>query len=357
MVFNRSKLSAMKVTVQSKSGVETFDGGDDENLLYAGLRSGLGLPYECGTGTCGTCRARVIEGDVSIAWQEAPGLAFVKRDKNEVLLCQAHARGDCTICVPTKVEPIGEALPRPANFRGTIDRVERLTHDVVEFDVLLDRPMSFLAGQFVAMSCEDVVGARAYSMVNYDESTDRLVFVVKRKPSGRFSDWLFEHNISGTQLRLFGPLGRATFRPDEQKNFLCIAGGSGVAGMMAIAAQATRNGYLEHNTGHIFFGVRTLDDCFYTREFADYVRRSNGSLVVTIALSNEAAPQERHPDFPEIRLASGFVHEVAAREMAGNYENMVGFVAGPPPMVDGALRMLIMEARLPAQFIRYDKFG
>ncbi len=43
--------------------------------------------------------------------------------------------------------------------------------------------------------------------------------------------------------------------------------------------------------------------------------------------------------------------------MAGKYDNVVAFVAGPPPMVDGALRMLIMEARLPAKDIRYDKFG
>ena len=30
-------------------------------------------------------------------------------------------------------------------------------------------------------------------------------------------------------------------------------------------------------------------------------------------------------------------------------------VAGPPPLVDAALRMLIMEVRLPASRIRYDK--
>jgi toluene monooxygenase electron transfer component len=43
--------------------------------------------------------------------------------------------------------------------------------------------------------------------------------------------------------------------------------------------------------------------------------------------------------------------------MSGRYDNMVGFVAGPPIMVDGALRVLIREARLPPQFVRYDKFS
>jgi toluene monooxygenase electron transfer component len=53
----------------------------------------------------------------------------------------------------------------------------------------------------------------------------------------------------------------------------------------------------------------------------------------------------------------GMVGEATAQAMAGHYDNVVGFVAGPPPMVDAALRLLIREARLPPQFIRYDKFA
>ena len=233
----------MKVTVQSKTGIAEFEGDPSENLLYSGLKQGLGLPYECATGTCGTCRARVMEGEVSIVWEQAPGLAYVKRAKNEVLLCQAHADGDCVLRVPAKVEPLSGVAQLPADYSGRIDETRRLTHDVIHFEVQLDRAMSFAAGQFAAVTCEDVVGARAYSMVNHAESTDRLVFVVKRKPGGRFSDWLFETDVTGKPLKIMGPLGRATFRPDEQKNFVCIAGGSGVAGMMSNANHATKNGY------------------------------------------------------------------------------------------------------------------
>ena len=43
--------------------------------------------------------------------------------------------------------------------------------------------------------------------------------------------------------------------------------------------------------------------------------------------------------------------------MAARYDNVTAFVAGPPPLVDGAIRLLVTEARLASQFIRYDKFS
>jgi toluene monooxygenase electron transfer component len=349
--------SPMKITVESKSGILDYACEVGENLLYAGLAAGVGLPYECGTGTCGTCRARVMSGEAELAWDKAPGLAYVKRDKGEILLCQAHARSDCTVRVPAKIGPPSRPYATPARNGGVIAKAVRLTHDVMHFEVALDAPMAYDAGQFVVVSTPAVTGGRAYSMVNYAPGGRQLDLVVKRKPGGGFSEWLFASAIEGSRLDLFGPLGRATFHPDEDRNPVCIAGGSGIAGMLAIASRACQEGYFSSHRGHVFFGVRTLADCFYMDELSCLVARSGGNLEVTVALSHEEAASEVHRDFRQIRLASGFVHEVAAKSMAGRFENAIGFVAGPPPMVDGALRMLIMEARLPAQFIRYDKFG
>jgi toluene monooxygenase electron transfer component len=103
--------------------------------------------------------------------------------------------------------------------------------------------------------------------------------------------------------------------------------------------------------------VRTLRDCFFLDELSAYVESSSGRLHVTLAVSDEYVPYPRHPDYSALEVASGFVHSVAGQAMAERYDSMVAFVAGPPPMVDSALRMLIIEARLPATDIRYDKFG
>lgn len=347
----------MKITVETKGGEFSFECAPTERILYAALGHGLTVPYECATGTCGTCRGRVMQGGAHIEWDEAPGFAKLKRDKGDILMCQARPTGDCLLRIPSNVTAGPDGGLRPRHRTGRIENVRKLTQDVTEFEVVLSEPMTFEAGQFVVLEAPSVRGGRAYSMVNFDRGAGRLSFVVKQKPGGGFCNWLFGSDVAGTDVKVFGPLGRATFRPDEGRNILAIAGGSGIAGMLSILEHAVREGHFRGNRGHVFFGVRTLADGFYLQELSRYVSAAGGALEVTLALSHEPAPSDTHPQFPNIRLMHGMVGDVAAQAMAGRYENNVGFVAGPPPMVDGALRLLIREARLPPQFIRYDKFA
>jgi toluene monooxygenase electron transfer component len=344
----------MKITVESKLGTCAFECGDKETLLYAGLRHGLNLPYECATGTCGTCRARVMSGDVEVRWKDAPGGKKLKPDKGDILMCQTRALSDCVLRVPSEIAVCVENPPNPRG--GVIRDIRKLTGDVAHFELHLSEPMDFEAGQFVVLETGDLTGGRAYSMVNFDQAAGRLALVLKRKPGGGFSDWLFARDAGEARVDVFGPLGRAVFRPDENKNIICIAGGSGIAGMMAILEHAVRVDHFGDHKGYVFFGVRTLADAFYLEMLARYVEASHGNLEVTIALSDESVDAPAHPDYPSLKLANGFVHDVAARAMEGRYDNAMTYVAGPPVMVDAAIRALIVGG-VPISDIRYDKFG
>jgi toluene monooxygenase electron transfer component len=347
----------MKITIQANSGDFSFECEASQRILYAGLGQGVRLPYECATGTCGTCRGRVVAGSALVEWDEAPGYAKLKRAKGDVLMCQARPTGDCILRVPANLAPADPLRPTlPRHRQGRIARVERLVRDVLEIDIALSQPITFDAGQFVVFEVPGVRGGRAYSMVNFCRDSERLTFVVKQKPGGRLSDWLFGNDVTGAELDLFGPLGAATFRPAEGRNILCIAGGSGIAGMLAILEHARREDYFREHHGHVFFGVRGLADGFYLRELADHVAAAAGKLRVTLALSHAPAPSHAHPQWPNIGLATGMVTDVVSREMAGRYDGTVSFIAGPPPMVDEALRLLIRVARQPAAFVRYDKY-
>ena len=345
----------MRISVTSRSGVADFECAPGEKILHAGLRSGVPLPYECGTGTCGTCKARLLDGRVESSWPDAPGGRYLKSEA-ELLMCQCVAREACTLEVAA-LKARDPAPPSPVALAGVLGGLRRLTHDVVAFELTLDRALDFDAGQFALLAVPGIAGARAYSMVNFERAARRLSFVVKRKPGGAVSDWLFREGAEGTRVELFAPLGHATFRPGLLKHVLCIAGGSGIAGMMAILHHAGEAGHFASWDGHVFFGVRSGRDAFFLAELEALRTRHRDRLAITVALSDEEVPASLPAAHPELTFARGLVHAVAGEHMAGRYADVAAYVAGPPPMVDACLRLLLREARLAPADIRYDKFS
>ena len=58
----------MKVVLHERDSTREIDALAGERLLYCGLRHGICLPYECASGTCGTCKAKLISGEVYSCW-------------------------------------------------------------------------------------------------------------------------------------------------------------------------------------------------------------------------------------------------------------------------------------------------
>jgi toluene monooxygenase electron transfer component len=345
----------MNIVVSARGEAHAFECSVGENILYAGLRNGFALPYECGTGTCGTCKARLASGETASAWPEAPGYAGLK--PGEILMCQTLPAGDCAMDVNSAVTRMPATACVPGHLGAIIRRRTMLTHDVATLDLDLDQPLDFEAGQFMVMTAPGISGGRAYSMVNYDRRATRLVFVVKEKPGGRFSEWFFGDGVDGTRVHLFGPLGHATFHPEVKKNLLCIAGGSGIAGMMAILARACQERHFDDYRGHVFFGVRTGRDLFFLDELKALKTMFPDRLYITLALSEEDVDGAVAGAHREFTFDKGFVHAVAGTHMKGKFANLRAYAAGPPPMVSATLRMLLLEGKLKSADIRYDKFS
>jgi toluene monooxygenase electron transfer component len=346
----------MRIQVNARNRAFQFEAASGSRMLYAGLAAGIHLPYECGTGTCGTCKAKVVTGEVEDVWPQAGGRKYLKQP-GEVLMCQCVAKNDCTLEVANFVYTMDPGACTPVFGRGTLQNVRALTADVTAFSIVLDTACDFDAGQFVVVQVPGVAGYRGYSMVNFDRAARRLDFVVKKKPGGGASEWLFNGKIEGQPVDWFGPLGAATFFPNLGKNILCIAGGSGIASMLSILSRARQEHYFDQYTGDVFFGVRTYADAFYLDELAQIVRDFPAKLRVTIALSDEDVPDQVRAAHPALVFDRGLVHEVAAKHMQGKYQNVRAYLAGPPPAVDGAIRMLLLQAKLTADNIRYDKFS
>jgi len=322
-----------------------FDAAVDEPLLIAGLKAGYALPYECGTGTCGTCHTSIREGTVIDPWPNAPGLSFGKRAKNGVLLCQAVATSDCRLpdALSKKRE---EFLPPVRSFEGKANATNE-TDDVARISVALDKPITFLPGQYALFKLPGVAGYRAYSMANSATTqTSLLHFYIRRVGGGSASPILT--SAIDLPVQLVAPLGNAFLDSGSKRNLLCVAGGTGLAPLLSIATGALELGMLREQRVDLFIGVRTPSDIFANAVLQRLVVASAGAVQVNWCISGDG-------QFADWKGERGMVHEVVARVIEDLPERQV-YMGGPQPMIDAMLRMLL-KSRVKRSQIRFDKFS
>jgi len=348
--------NTMKIQVNARNRAYDFEGAVGEKILDAGLSNAINLPYECGSGTCGTCKARIISGKLKNLWPEAPGNKFLKPKKGEFLMCQCSATSDVVIEVESFVQTMEAGACVPASMTGKVSSTKQLTPDVMSLFIDLEKPLDFDAGQFMLLEFPEVEGFRGWSMVNYERKAKTLEFVIKKKPDGVLSEQLFSKDCTGQEVELFGPLGSATFYSNLAKNILCIAGGSGIAGIMSILSRAEQDGYFTQYKGYVFFGVRSVQDAFFFDELSAFKKSAGDNLNIVIAFSEDDDAKDIQSTYPLLQFDKGFVHEVAEQYMESKFDNIRAYLAGPTPLVNGSIGMLL-RSRVSTDNIRYDKFS
>ena len=317
----------MRIALTARDGEVTFDCDADREILLAGLAAGHGVPYECGTGTCGTCKAALDEGEVDPGWADAPAREMLRAGRNEILMCQARPRSDCRLSIRGRLAEPGAFTPDAVD--GDLVSVESLNHDVLQLEIRPDRPLRYDAGQFMLVDVPGVPGYRGWSMATYESDGARLVFTVKMMPGGLVSTWLRAADRGGTRVRVFGPLGRAAFRPErDAANLVCIAGGSGLAPMLAILDRAMGAGHFEKHRADLFFGVRTFADLYKVDQLLAIAAAAPDKVSLTFAFSEAAPSEEARASLPGVTIAQGFVHEVMGAAMAGRLEGVLAYMAG-----------------------------
>ena len=193
-------------------------------------------------------------------------------------------------------------------------------------------------------------------MTDFRRKARSLSFVIKRIPGGKFSEYLFAAGVADSAVDVFGPMGLATFDPNEARDLVCLVGGSGIAGIMSVLDQAVAVDYFQAHRLFMVFGVRRQDDFFFLDELKRVRDSAPDNVTIHLAISEEdmAGSSNSEPDgFP---LHQGFVHEVAEHLGEGLLENRLAFLGGPPAMLTGSLALLL-GAGLPVSDIRYDRFG
>ena len=74
---------------------QSFPCPDDLPILYGALRQGVSVPFRCRSGACGSCRARILSGQVDSSQESRPIASGA--EARHAHLCQAYALSDCHI--------------------------------------------------------------------------------------------------------------------------------------------------------------------------------------------------------------------------------------------------------------------
>ena len=346
----------MRIDITGRDGAANFDCRDDQEILFGGLAAGFGLPYECGTGSCASCKATLEKGTVDHGWLDAPARRLLSPGNSEILMCQARPREDCQITIRGKMPEPSNIVPRSVG--GVISTVTPLNHNVLRLVIRSEVPMPYDAGQFMLVDVPDVPGFRGWSMAAYDPIAETLEFTVKMMPGGLVSQWLSSADRSGVSVRLFGPLGKASFQPErDNADLVCIAGGSGLAPILSILDRAANAGHFERHRADVFFGVRAFEDLYETDRLLAVAAAHPESFSLNMVFSEKRPGQVALASLPGVTITDGFVHETMGQAMAGRFDGILAYIAGPPQMVDAAMRLLVLQGKVPPARIRYDKFN
>jgi len=322
----------------------TFACPEDDTILRAALRAGVGFPYECNVGSCGNCKFDLVSGGVEMQWTAAPAWTDRDRDRQRYLACQAQAKSDCVVKfrMADKFRP----LHAPARQGATLVSSRPITHDISEFRFQLDRPMMFEPGQYVLIALPGIEGLRAYSMSSIPTSDFCIELQVRCLPEGRGTRALFALE-TGTRVELDGPYGMAWLRRDARRDILCLAGGSGLAPMISIARGAMNEPRLEEISLNFIYGGRTPRD-LCGEDMLSSLPGWGTRLHYTAVIS---MPEEGVPWSGK----TGFLHEVALEMYGERLRDMEIYFAGPPAMAVAMQRMLL-QAKVSFEQVHFDKF-
>lgn len=313
---------------QARVSLEVQEG---QTILDAALAAGIPYPHGCRSGRCGSCKSRLIEGEVELLQHSRFALSEEEKADGLILACRAVPQTDAAVAWLGSDDD--DAVEAPRRVEAIVSGVDDLTHDIklVRISPVDGSPLLFTAGQYAQVGF-DGVPARSYSMANR-HGDDSLEFHIRKVPGGVTSQHVHEALKAGDKLTLEFPLGSSYLRQHHSGPILCIAGGSGLAPIKSIVETALAHGMKQPI--HVYFGARGARDLYLVEHFETLADRHN-NLSFTAVLSDTQVAPHRH----------GFVTDAVAEDLA-DFDGWKAYVAGPPPMVDAAMAMAFARGLRP----------
>ncbi|MET9633276.1 ferredoxin reductase [Lentzea sp. NPDC006480] len=204
-----------------------------------------------------------------------------------------------------------------------------------------------LPGQHVDLRLTAEDGYSVQRSYSISSASDRVELAVQRVEDGEVSPYLCDVLTVGSQIELRGPVGGwFVWRSSDQSPVTLVAGGSGIAPLMAmIRARAAEGSRVPFK---LIYSVRTPDDVMFADELLVRAREDAG-LDVKIVYTRQAP--EGSPEPPgRLGVATINTHAWPAEFGPGV------FVCGPTGFVETVSDIFVALGHDPRR-VRTERFG
>ena len=324
----------------------SFSANADETLLAAAIRQGIGLPYGCKDGACGSCKCKKLEGTVTHGAHQLKALSAEEEASGFILTCCGVAHSD--VVLESRQVTDESAFPiRKMPVRVT--SLQRASHDVMVIHLQLPASdmMKYHAGQYVEFLLRDG-DRRAYSMANAPHTqteTPGLELHIRHMPGGKFTDHVFGAMKEKEILRIEGPYGSFFLREDSDKPLVLLASGTGFAPLKALIE------HMQHKNitrpAVLYWGGRRPADLY----MHDWMQAKVAEMphLRYIPVISDALPEDHWTG------RTGFVHQAVLEDFSDLSGHQV-YACGAPIVVESARDAYSALAGLPAEEFFADAF-
>ena len=324
----------------------SFTATTEETLLAAAIRQGIGMPYGCKDGACGSCKCKMLEGTVVHGTHQLKALSAEEEANGFILTCCGVAQSDVVIESRQVTDESAFAIRK---MPSRVASMVRASHDVMVIRLQLpaNDMLKYHAGQYVEFLLRDG-DRRSYSMANAPHTqleTPGVELHLRYMAGGKFTEHVFGTMKEKEILRIEGPYGSFFLREDSDKPMVLLASGTGFAPLKALIEhmqykKITRRAVL-------YWGVRRPAD-LYTNDWGLAKLAEMPNLryvpVVSNALTEDGWTGR-----------TGFVHKAVLEDFSDLSRQQV-YACGTPIMVESAQADFSALAGLPAEEFFADSF-
>lgn len=337
----------MSHQVTLKTSGKQFTVDSEESILEAALRQGINLPYGCKNGACGSCKGKVLEGQLSHGQHSEGALSRAEETAGSILFCCAHPQSDLLI-EAREVQGSGDIAIRKIPCR--VNAITKPSSDVAILKLQLPAAerFQFLAGQYLEFLLKDGQ-RRAYSIANAPEQEGSLELHIRHLPGGLFTDFVFGVKDPALKekdiLRFEGPLGSFFLREDSKKPIIFVAAGTGFAPIKSIIEQMQLKKIAR--PVHLYWGGRRPNDLYLPELCASWEKEiANFKYIPVIS---DAQPEDQWQG------RTGFVHKAVMQDHP-DMKDLQVYACGAPIMVNSARADFSSQCHLPEEEFFADSF-